>query len=148
MDLIGAAWPYATLFALAFIAATVLPAQSELVLGAMLVSGRFSTPLLLVVATAGNTLGSCLNWLLGRFIQRFQDRRWFPVKPAALARAEAWYATWGKWSLLFSWTPVIGDALTVVAGVLRTRFTTFLLIMLVAKAGRYIVVAGAVLGLL
>lgn len=147
MDLIGAAWPYATLFALAFIAATVLPAQSELVLSAMLVSGRFNTPLLLAAATAGNTLGSCVNWLLGRFIHRFQDRPWFPVRPAPLARAEAWYAKWGKWSLLLSWTPVLGDALTVVAGVLRIRFTTFFLIVLVAKAGRYIVVAGLVLGL-
>lgn len=135
---------YASLFAVAFLAATFLPAQSELLLGAMLVSGRYDTALLLAVATAGNTLGAWVNWLLGRFIERFRDRRWFPVGAAKLEKAERWYARWGRWSLLASWLPVVGDALTLAAGVLRTPLAAFLVLVLIAKGGRYLVLAGTV----
>lgn len=110
----------------------------------MLISGRYDTALLLVSATAGNTLGSLTNWILGRFIERFRDKRWFPVKPDALTRAERWYERWGKWSLLLSWAPIVGDALTLAAGLLRTRLTTFLALVFVAKGGRYLAIAGVV----
>ena len=130
---------YLALFTIAFLAATLVPAQSELVLSGMMLSGEYDTLLLLVVATAGNTLGSCVNWLLGRFIESFRNRRWFPVSPAQLARAEHWYRKWGIWSLLLSWAPVIGDALTLVAGVLRVRLLPFVLLVLLAKGGRYAV---------
>ena len=130
---------YLALFTIAFLAATLVPAQSELVLSGMMLSGEYDTLLLLVVATAGNTLGSCVNWLLGRFIESFRHRRWFPVSPAQLARAEHWYRKWGIWSLLLSWAPVIGDALTLVAGVLRVRLLPFVLLVLLAKGGRYAV---------
>lgn len=143
-DVIAFGAPYAGLFTTAFLAATLLPAQSELLLGAMLVSGRYDAALLLVSATAGNTLGSVVNWLLGRFVEHFRDSRWFPVKRQALERAKRWYARWGKWSLLLSWAPVIGDALTLAAGLMRTRLVIFLPIVLVAKGGRYLVVAAAV----
>lgn len=143
LDLISSATPYAGLFAIAFLAATLVPAQSEVVFGAMLLSGRYDTILLLATATAGNTLGSCVNWLLGRFVEHFRESRWFPVSPAKLARAEAWYAKWGRWSLLLSWTPVIGDALTLAAGLLRTPFHIFFVLVLIAKGGRYLAIAGA-----
>ena len=135
---------YAALFAVAFLAATVFPAQSELVLGAMIMSGGYDTGLLIAVASVGNTAGSCLNWLLGRFIHWFQSRRWFPVSAAHLARAEAWYARWGLWSLLLSWAPVVGDALTIVAGILRVRLLPFVLLVSTAKTGRYLLLAYAV----
>jgi membrane protein YqaA with SNARE-associated domain len=61
------------------------------------------------------------------------------VRPSRRARAEQWYRRYGKWSLLASWLPIIGDPLTVVAGALREPFTTFVLIVTVAKAGRYLV---------
>ena len=133
--------PYLALFAISFLAATLVPAQSELVLAGMLLSRDYDTLLLLGIATAGNTLGSCVNWLLGRFIESFRNRRWFPVSQAALTRAEAWYRKWGIWSLLLSWAPVIGDALTLVAGVLRVRPIPFILLVLIAKGGRYVVIA-------
>ena len=133
--------PYLVLFAISFLAATLVPAQSELVLAGMLLSRDYDTLLLLGIATAGNTLGSCVNWLLGRFIESFRNRRWFPVSQAALTRAEAWYRKWGIWSLLLSWAPVIGDALTLVAGVLRVRPIPFILLVLIAKGGRYVVIA-------
>ena len=135
---------YAGLFAAAFVAATILPAQSELLLGAMLVSGRFETAVLLAVATAGNVLGSAINWLLGRFFAHYREKRWFPASPATMAQAEAWFARLGPAVLLLSWVPVMGDPLTVVAGVLRMRFVTFLLVVTLAKGGRYLFLTFAV----
>ena len=134
-------WDYAGLFAASFLAATVLPAQSEAILFGMLLSARYPTWLLLVVASVGNVLGACVNWLLGRFLAQLQAKPWFPVKREAIARAEAWYRHYGRWSLLLSWAPVIGDPLTVVAGVLRERFGIFLALVTLAKVSRYLVIA-------
>ncbi len=137
---------YAGLFLIAFLAATILPAQSEAGLVGLLLSGDYSPVLLVSVASAGNTLGAVVNWALGRGIDRFSDRSWFPVKPAALARAARWYHRYGRWSLLLSWAPFVGDPLTVAAGVLREPFATFLLLVALAKTGRYLVVAALALG--
>ena len=116
---------YAGLFAAAFLSATVLPFQSEVVLFGLLLTEHYRWWLLVVVASAGNTLGSVVNWVLGRFIAHFEDRPWFPVNRARVARAEAWYHRYGRWSLLLSWLPFIGDPLTIVAGVLREPFPVF-----------------------
>lgn len=136
--------PYLGLFVAAFVAATLLPAQSEVLLSAMLISGRYDWGLLLAVATLGNTLGAVANWLIGRFLQHYRGHRWFPVSDRALARAQRWYGRWGKWSLLLSWAPIVGDGLTLAAGLLRTPLSTFLPLVLVAKGGRYLAIAGAV----
>ncbi len=133
------------LFLASFLAATLLPAQSELTLAALLMREAAPVWLLLAVATAGNTAGSSVNWLLGRSLARFQGRRWFPASAAALARAERWYRRYGRWSLLLSWAPVVGDPLTLAAGVLREPFPSFVLMTLAAKLGRYLVVAAATL---
>jgi membrane protein YqaA with SNARE-associated domain len=117
-----------------------------LVLVALLLLGDQPVWVLVVVASLGNTLGSCVNWVLGRGVERFRDRRWFPVPPDKLARAEGWYRRWGKWSLLLSWAPIIGDPLTVIAGVLREPFWTFVLLVAIAKTARYVVLALATLG--
>lgn len=122
-------------------AATVFPLQSEALLVALLMAGEHSPVLLLLVASVGNILGSVLNWLLGRGIERFRDRKWFPASAESLARAERWYHRYGKWSLLLSWMPVVGDPITVVAGVLREPLPVFLLLVAVAKTGRYLVLA-------
>jgi membrane protein YqaA with SNARE-associated domain len=99
------------------------------------------------VATAslGNVLGSVVNWLLGRGIERFRERRWFPASPAAMARAERFYRRYGRWSLLLSWVPILGDPLTVVAGVLREPFASFLALVALAKVGRYVALAAITL---
>jgi membrane protein YqaA with SNARE-associated domain len=130
---------YAGLFMTALIAATIFPMQSEAVLAGLTLAG-YSPALLLVVASAGNILGSLVNWVLGRFIEHFRDRSWFPIGPDALTRAQSWYQRYGKWSLLLSWAPVIGDPLTMLAGVLREPLPVFLLLVTIAKVGRYIVV--------
>ncbi|OJU50143.1 MAG: hypothetical protein BGO03_09775 [Mesorhizobium sp. 61-13] len=138
----------AGLFAVAFIAATILPAQSEAALVGLLVLGKQSPALLVIVATFGNVLGSITNWLLGRWIEHYRDKHWFPVSQQTLDRATGWYRRWGRWSLLLSWAPLGGDALTVAAGVLRESFWSFLLLVTIAKAGRYIILAAITLGLL
>ncbi len=128
---------YGGLFLTAFLAATVLPAQSELLLAGMLASGAYGHAALLVAATAGNVLGSTVNWALGRYLMHFQDRRWFPIRPALVERATGWYRRFGVWSLLLAWVPVIGDPLTLVAGILRVDLRIFLLLVTIGKAARY-----------
>lgn len=135
---------YAGMFVSAFASATFLPGNSEAVLVGLLLAKQWPW-LLICIATTGNVLGSVVNWILGRGIERFRNRRWFPVAPDMLRRAQDWYARYGKWSLLLSWVPVIGDPLTLVAGVMRERFGVFLLLVTLAKAGRYLVLAVATL---
>ncbi|MBW3098423.1 YqaA family protein [Pseudohoeflea coraliihabitans] len=130
------------LFALSFLAATILPAQSEIGLVGLQLAG-YPIVLLVAFASVGNTLGAVVNWGLGRGVDRFQNHRWFPVSAAHLDRASAWYRKWGRWSLLLSWMPFGGDALTVAAGVLREPFWSFLLLVAFAKTARYVVLATA-----
>jgi membrane protein YqaA with SNARE-associated domain len=136
---------YLGLFSAAALAATLLPAQSELVLAGLLYAGKQPVWLLITVATVGNVLGSAINWWLGRYVEHFQDRRWFPIKPSALQKAAGWYHRYGRWSLLLSWAPVIGDPLTLAAGVLREPLYSFLGIVTVAKLLRYLVLAALTL---
>lgn len=136
---------YFGLFSAAFIAATVLPMQSEAALAGLLLTEAFYAPALVTTAAVGNVLGSTVNWGIGRGVERFRGRAWFPVGPASLERAANWYRRYGRWSLLLSWVPVIGDPLTVVAGVLREPFWSFVAIVAVAKTCRYLVVAAVVL---
>ena len=127
-------------FLAAFLAATILPAQSEAGLAALILASPASVILLVATASLGNVLGSLVNWYLGRGINRFTGKRWFPAN-AQLSRATNWYSRYGRWSLLLSWVPVIGDPLTVVAGIMREPLLRFLLIVGIAKTSRYIVVA-------
>ena len=135
--------PYAALLGVSFLSATLLPAQSEIMLAYLHASGHYGWSLLLITAIIGNVAGSAVNWLLGRGIERYCERRWFPVSSTALERAERWCTRWGKWSLLLSWAPIIGDPLTLIAGTLRTPFPTFLVLVSIAKAGRYALIAWA-----
>ena len=131
----------AGLFLAALIAATLIPAQSEAVLVALILQGVQPIWLLLVVATGGNVLGSVVNWALGRFLIRFSDRHWFPFSQSQMDKATRWYARRGHWSLLGAWLPVVGDPLTLAAGVLREPLWRFVLIVTLAKGGRYLVLA-------
>ncbi len=132
------------LFLAGFLSATLLPGSSEAALAALLASGRVDPALAVAAATVGNTLGSCVNWAIGAFLAGYRDHPRFPVKPEVFDRYAGWYARWGVWSLLLSWAPIIGDPLTVVAGVFRTPFPLFAAVVFVAKFVRYLVVAGVV----
>ncbi|MBA4790787.1 MAG: DedA family protein [Rhizobiales bacterium] len=135
---------YGGLFLAALAAATILPLQSEAVLVGLLLADH-SPWLLIVVASLGNVLGSVINWVLGRGIERFRHRRWFPMGDTALERAQRWYQRYGRWSLLASWMPVIGDPLTLVAGIMREPLPVFLALVTVAKVGRYVALAAITL---
>ncbi len=137
---------YLSMFLVAFGAATLLPGGSEALLVGLLLSERYLLWLLLLVATVGNVLGSLVNWWLGLYLQRFQNRRWFPVSPVQLARGRLHYHRYGRWSLLLSWAPVVGDPLTLVAGIMREPLWSFLVLVSIAKAVRYLVVAMLTLG--
>lgn len=131
---------FASLFGLAviaFLSATIFPLSSEALLAALAAAKAAPPWLLLAVAGTANTAGSCVNWLLGRFIDRFRDHRWFPASEAQMARAQDFYRRWGWPSLLLSWAPVVGDPLTLIAGLLRVPFWLFLPVVALAKFGRY-----------
>lgn len=128
-----------TLFLVALASATLLPGGSEVWLARLWCNGE-PVMLLWAVASAGNTLGSLVNVALGRYARHFQDRRWFPVSRQGLERAERWYRRFGEWSLLAAWAPVVGDPLTVLAGVLRLPWWRAILLITLAKTARYALV--------
>ena len=128
---------YLILFGSAFLAATILPFYSEVVLFTLLRKG--GDPLtLVVVAAVGNTLGAVVNWALGRYLLHFQDRRWFYFSRAQIERAQHWFQRYGFWSLLMAWAPVGGDALTLIAGIMKVRLGLFLLLVGAGKTLRYV----------
>lgn len=131
---------YFVLFSSSLLAATILPFYSEVVLFALLKQG--ADPLLLVLtATIGNTLGSWINWVLGIFIVHFQHRRWFYFKQKQIDAAQKWFQRYGKWSLLFAWLPIGGDALTLIAGIMRVHWLPFLILVAIGKGARYVAIA-------
>jgi membrane protein YqaA with SNARE-associated domain len=139
---------YLGLFFAALAAGSLLPVASEAPLVALLLARTYSPVWLVVMATLGNVAGGVVNWLIGRAAERLRDRRWFPASPAALERARAWYHRYGRWSLLLSWLPFVGDPLTVVAGLMREPLWSFLLLIGIAKLARYVVVAALTLHIL
>ena len=132
---------YLVVFLSAFLAATLLPAQSEAVLSFYILSAPQTVFALLLVATVENVLGSVVNWVLGIYATKFQNRKWFPATPSQIKRAEKFYHKYGRYSLLLSWVPFIGDPITVIAGVLREPVLSFLILVTIAKSARYIVLS-------
>ena len=134
---------YLGLFLGAFLAATVVPAYSEVLFAGMLAAG-YDPFALWAWASAGNTLGSAVNWALGRYLLRFQDRKWFPFRKENLGMAQRWFQRFGVWSLLLAWMPIGGDALTFIAGIMRVRFSVFFILTGIGKATRYAILLGLV----
>ncbi len=133
---------YLLLFVSAFSAATILPFYSEVLLFTLLRDGGDAFALV-AVATLGNTLGAVLNWLLGLYILRFRDRRWFYFSDAQIERAQGWFHRYGVWVLLMAWLPIGGDALTLIAGIMRVRLDLFLVLVGIGKSLRYVFVVYA-----
>lgn len=131
---------YAGLFIAAFLAATILPLSSELVLSALLVSGLSPTTLVLV-ATLGNVLGSLLNYMLGYWASLGIIKKWLKYSENEFLCAEQRFKKYGIFSLLFAWLPIIGDPITVVAGVLRIHLALFMIMVTAGKLIRYVVIS-------
>lgn len=128
---------YLGLLLISFLAATLLPAYSEIMFASLLAAG-YEPFGLWGWATTGNTLGSAVNWIFGRYLLHFQDRRWFPFQRDKLGRAQHWFQRYGVWSLLMAWAPIGGDALTFVAGFMRVRFPVFVVLTAIGKGLRYL----------
>jgi membrane protein YqaA with SNARE-associated domain len=131
---------YPLLLLVSFLASTLLPMGSELLLSGMLLSG-YNPVVTVAVATVGNTLGACTNWLIGRYGGEWMVARFFRISEQQQKRAEGWYHKYGMPSLLFSWLPVVGDPLCLVGGMLKVRFDLFLILVAAGKLGRYVVLA-------
>ena len=131
------------LFLSAFGAATLLPLQSEAVLLGLLVQNKQHAVLLIAVASLGNILGSCVNWYLGLKIEHYKNKKWFPVSADKMLKAQKTYQKYGYLSLLLSWVPIIGVPITLIAGLLKENFARFLLMVSIAKIGRYLFVYAA-----
>ena len=129
---------YFQLSFISFLAATILPFSSEVVLTTMYLSNSFEPYFLLIFASIGNIMGSITNWYLGKKITLFQNRKWFPVSPDQLERSRKYFQKYGLWSLLLAWVPIIGDPLTLLAGVLKVRFSIFFLLVSISKISRYV----------
>ena len=130
-------WIYLSLFASAFLSATLLPGSSEVVLSGLVVKQQGLLWLLWLSATVGNVLGSCVNYWLGLKMMSFQDRRWFPIKAEQIAKGQQVFDKYGVYSLLFAWLPVVGDPLTLLGGVFKVRLSLFVLLVSIGKALRY-----------
>lgn len=127
------------LFLSAVGSATVLPGTSEAVLAGLLYQELIPVGLLWIVASVGNSAGCIINWWIGGQLDRFKNRRWFPIKEDQLERASVWFERYGKLSLLLAWVPLVGDALTVVAGLFRMHVVPFFILVFIGKAARYAV---------
>ena len=131
---------YLSLFAISFLAATILPFSSELTLAGLIATSDYDNLLLLIAASFGNVLGSVVNWALGSYSRNLTTKKWFPFKETQIERSSKWFRKFGKWSLLFAWVPVVGDPLTLVAGILRVKFIDFIILVAIGKVSRYIFV--------
>ena len=128
---------YFFLFIISFLAATIFPFSSKLTLTGLLNTDIYNSLLLISTASLGNILGSVLNWLLGFYLLKYINKKWFPFKLNQINDASKKFSKYGVWSLLFAWLPVFGDPLTLVAGILKVNFLLFLILVAVGKIGRY-----------
>ena len=131
---------YLSLFALSFFVATIIPFGSEAYLSSLIILNKYNIFLLLISASFGNILGSVLNWILGYYANYFMKKRWFPINQKKIDKAHLFFSKYGKWSLLISWAPFIGDPITFVAGTFRYSFLPFLMFVTIGKVGRYLMV--------
>lgn len=128
------------LFFLSFLAATIFPLGSEWLLVALIAKGLPVT-MLVTIATAGNVLGAITTYAIGIWGSSFLINKVLRLDPPNLHRAITAYKRYGSWSLLFSWLPIIGDALCLAAGLLKLNFLRFAGLVTLGKLGRYTALA-------
>ena len=120
--------------------ATIVPFGSEAYFITLLSLDKYNGLLLLTAASIGNILGSLFNWICGYYINYFIKKPWFPINNKMIDRGNKIFNKYGKWSLLFSWLPFIGDPITFVAGPLRYPVAPFLVLVSIGKIGRYLII--------
>ena len=120
--------------------ATIVPFGSEMYFATLLSLNKYNNFLLLMAASTGNVLGSVFNWICGYYVNYFIKKSWFPIKQNKIQKGTELFNKYGKWSLLLSWVPFIGDPITFVAGTLRYPIIPFLILVSIGKVGRYLVI--------
>jgi len=128
------------LFLSSFLAATIFPAQSELVLASLNIADNHDKFLLVAIATTGNVLGALVNWFIGYYLIKFKNKKWFPIQKRKIDKYSRFYRKWGILSLLLAWMPIIGDPLTVIAGIFKTNIWLFLTLVTIGKLSRYLLI--------
>ncbi|MFZ3167858.1 MAG: YqaA family protein [Candidatus Methanoperedens sp.] len=130
---------YQGLFLASFLASTILPFGSEGIL-IYLVQKKFNIPALVLVASVGNFLGACTSYYIG-FKGRILVEKYLRFDPKELEKGEKIFTKYGSFVLLFTWLPFIGDAITVVGGLLHLNFKIFSVLVFTGKFLRYLAVA-------
>ena len=120
--------------------ATIIPFGSEAYFITLLSLEKYNHFILFVVASVGNVLGSLFNWICGFYINFFIKKSWFPINNKIIDRGNKLFTKYGKWSLLISWFPLIGDPITFAAGTLRYPIIPFLVLVSIGKVGRYLII--------
>ena len=136
---------YLSLLTVSFMVATIIPFGSEMYFGTLLSLGKYNSFLLLVSASIGNVLGSVFNWVCGYYVNYFIKKPWFPIRQNKIKKGTEIFNKYGKWSLLLSWVPFIGDPITFVAGTLRYSLIPFVILVSIGKVGRYLVIYFSIL---
>jgi len=131
---------YLSLFVSAFLAATLLPFSSEVLLATYILSGEYNLMWLWIWATLGNVTGSVVNWVLGRYFIQLVARSRFLFSQSEIDKAQDLFLKYGVWTLLLAWLPVVGDPLTFIAGVFRVPILLFIVLVFLGKGSRYFVV--------
>lgn len=135
---------YVGLFFASFLAATILPLSSEVILSFLLLN-NFDPIILVSVATFGNVLGSFVNYSMGLWGSIFFIGKVLKISEDEFVKAKQRFQKYGVFSLFFAWVPVIGDPLTVVAGVLKINILTFFIMVTSGKLIRYVIISYAIL---
>lgn len=133
------------MFLSAFLAGSILPFSSEAIMVALLALGG-SPWLLLLTASAGNTLGGVSCYCVGRIASPEWLQRTFRIKDKHMQRARALVSRWGAWMGFLCWVPVLGDAILVTLGIMRSHPLATNVTMLVGRTLRYAVVLLSALG--
>ena len=120
--------------------ATIIPFGSEVYFITLLSLEKYNHFILFLVASVGNVLGSLFNWICGFYINSFIKKSWFPINNKIIDRGNKLFIKYGKWSLLISWFPLIGDPITFAAGTLRYPIIPFLFLVSIGKVGRYLII--------
>ena len=120
--------------------ATIIPFGSEAYFITLLSLEKYNHFILFLVVSVGNVLGSLFNWICGFYINFFIKKSWFPINNKIIDRGNKLFIKYGKWSLLISWFPLIGDPITFAAGTLRYPIIPFLVLVSIGKVGRYLII--------
>ncbi len=132
-------WGYAGQFVGGILAGSVLPLNSEIVMAALYVTGL--DPVWLIVwGTLGNFLGSVINYSIGRMGKMVWVERYLKIKREKLDRAQRWVSKYGAWVGLLSWIPLLGSAITVTLGLMRSNIPLTFIAIFIGKLARYVLV--------